>query len=53
MEDQVLLWFQDIDESGQLRDRDQYVEHLLIRYDLTYYDDPMESLTRLRQTSSV
>lgn len=53
MEDQALFWFQDIDESGQLRDRDQYVEHLSIRYDLTYYDDRMEALTRLRQTGSV
>jgi hypothetical protein len=52
MEGEALIWFQDADESGQFPTWDAFVQALLIRFGPAY-DDPMEELMRLRQSSFV
>jgi hypothetical protein len=52
MEGEALIWFQDADESGQFPTWDAFIQSLLTRFGPTY-DDPMEALMRLRQSSSV
>ncbi|XP_062167070.1 uncharacterized protein LOC133873370 [Alnus glutinosa] len=52
MEGEVLIWFQDADDAGQFPTWDAFLQSLLTRFGPTY-DDPMESLMRLRQVSSV
>jgi hypothetical protein len=52
MEGEALIWFQDSDESGQFPTWDAFVQALLIRFGPAY-DDPIEELMRLRQSSSV
>lgn len=52
MEGEALIWFQDADESGQFPTWDAFVQSLLTCFGLTY-DDPMEALMRLRQSSSM
>jgi len=52
MEGEALIWFQDAEESGQFPTWDAFVHALLTRFGPAY-DDPMEELMRLRQTSSV
>jgi hypothetical protein len=53
MEGKALVWFQDLFQSGQLADWDALTQALLDRFGSCAYDDPMESLTRLRQQTSV
>lgn len=53
MEGQALIWFQDLEDSGVLKSWEVFVQALLMRFGPSAYDDPMEMLTRLRQTSSV
>ena len=53
MEGDALVWFQDSDENGVFVTWEGFVEALLTRFGSTAYKDPMESLTRLRQTTSV
>lgn len=42
-----------MDESNQFVEWDQFVKHLLVRFGSHCYDDPMESITRLRQSRFV
>ncbi|KAL0008538.1 hypothetical protein SO802_010040 [Lithocarpus litseifolius] len=49
----ALIWFQDCEATGVLVARESFVEALLIRIGSSAYEDPMEALTRLRQTSNV
>ena len=49
----ALIWFQDSDEAGVFATSKGFVEALLIRSRSTAYEDPMESLTRLKQTTIV
>ena len=49
----ALIWFQDSDEAGVFATSKGFVEALLIRSRSTAYEDPMESLTRLKQTTNV
>jgi hypothetical protein len=53
MEGKALVWFQDLFHSGQLPNWDALTQALLERFGSSAYDDPMESLTRLRQQTSV
>jgi hypothetical protein len=52
MEGEALIWFQDADESSQFPTWDAFVQSLLTHFCPTY-DDPLEALMRLRQSSSV
>jgi hypothetical protein len=52
MEGEALIWFQAADESGQFPTWEAFLQALLTRFGPAY-DDPMESLMRLRQTSTV
>lgn len=47
MEEEALVWFQDIEENGVLTSWDAFLGALLVRFGNTSYDDPMEALTRL------
>lgn len=53
IKDKALTWFQDLDESSLLNDWDMFVKALLIRFGLDFYDDPMESQMRLKQSESI
>jgi len=52
MEGEALVWFQDADEAGQFPTWDAFLQALLTRFG-SVYDDPMESLVKLRQTTTV
>jgi len=52
MEGEALVWFQDADEAGQFPTWDSFIQALLVRFGPAY-DDPMESLMKLRHTSTV
>ena len=53
MDGDALVWFQDNDEIGVFATWESFVEVLLRKFGNTAYEDPMESLTRLRQTTNV
>lgn len=52
MEGEALIWFQDADEAGHFPTWDVFLQALLVRFGPAY-DDPMESLVKLRQSSTV
>ena len=49
----ALIWFQEVEEAGVLFYWEYFVPALHVRFGTSAYDDPMEVLTRLRQTSTV
>ena len=53
MEGEALVWFQDSEEVGLFVDWESLIQALHIRFGVAAYDDPMETLIRLRQTASV
>ena len=53
MELEALIWFQEAEEAGVFTDWDSLVKALHMRFGSTAYDDPMEVLTRMRQSSTV
>lgn len=53
MEREALIWFQDSEEAGVLTNWESLVRALHIRFGFIAYDDPKETLTRLRQIASV
>ena len=53
MELEALIWFQEAEEAGIFSDWESMVQALHVRFGSTTYDDPMEVLTRLRQTTTV
>jgi hypothetical protein len=53
MEGKALIWFQDMDQSGFLPNWETLSLRVLERFGPSAYDDPMESLTSLRQQTSV
>ena len=53
LEGEALIWFQDAEGSGQVNTWDLFYKTCMTRFEPTAYDDPMESMTRLRQTSTV
>jgi len=52
MEGEALVWFQDANEAGQFPTWDAFLQALLTRFG-PVYDDPMESLMKLRQTATI
>ena len=53
MEGEALIWFQEGEEIRVFSDWESLVQALHVRFGNTAYNDPMETLTRLRQTSTV
>ena len=53
MEDEALVWFQDFKDARQLTSWDAFIKALHIRFGTLAYVDPMETLSELRQVSSV
>ena len=53
MEGEALVWFQEGEEAGVFGNWEALIQAMLTRFGSTAYDDPMEALTRLRQTSTV
>ena len=53
MELQALIQFQEVEDAAVFSDWDSLVQALHVRFGSIAYDDPMEVLTRLRQTSTV
>ena len=53
MEGKALVWFQDIEAAGGLNSWDGFVRALQTRFGGSPYDDPMEALIQLKQTSTV
>lgn len=53
MEGKVLVWFQDLEQSGRISTWDAFVNALIIRFGPTTYDDPMEQVAKLTQKGSV
>ncbi|XP_075650075.1 uncharacterized protein LOC142620613 [Castanea sativa] len=53
MELKALIWFPEAEEAGVFFDRESLVQALHVRFGSTAYDDLMEVLTRLRQTTTV
>ncbi|KAF5472114.1 hypothetical protein F2P56_008854 [Juglans regia] len=53
MEGDALIWFQNVVDGGLCRDWEAFSRALLLHFGHTAYDDPLEALTRLKQTSTV
>ena len=53
MEGEALVWFQEGEDVGVFGTWEALVQAMLIRFGSTAYDNLMEALTRLRQTSTV
>ena len=53
MDQEALVWYQDAEDAGIFCNWEGMVQALYVRFGSTPYDDPMEALTRLKQTSSV
>lgn len=50
MDGEALVWFQEGEDVGVIRNWEALVQALLIKFGTPAYVDPMEALTRLRQT---
>ena len=48
MEGKALIWFRDSENFGLFTDWVAFVKAMHVRFGATSYDDPMESLTRLK-----
>ena len=53
MEGIALIWFQGAEETGLFVSWNAFVDALQLRFGNSSYDDPMEALKRLKQTSTV
>ena len=53
MDGEALVWYQDCEEFGIFDRWETMVQALLLNFGTTSYDDPIEALTTLRQTSTV
>ncbi|XP_042950090.1 uncharacterized protein LOC122282205 [Carya illinoinensis] len=53
MDCKALIWFQEMEDSGHLPNWDAFTKALLIRFGPNIYDDPIEELTKLRQSGFV
>ena len=52
-EGEAFIWFQDSEKDGIVVDWESLIQALHIKFGATTYDDPMETLARLRQIASV
>lgn len=50
MEREALIWFQDTKNFGSFTNWEAFAKVVHVRFGATSYDDPMKSLTRLKQT---
>ena len=48
VEGEALIWFQDVENFGLFTDWEAFVKAMYARFGATSYDDPMESLIRLK-----
>ena len=53
LDGEALIWFQNVEQAGGFTSWDVFVKALQTRFGVTAYNDPMEALTLLKQTSSV
>lgn len=53
MKGEDLVWYQDALDIGQFTSWETFVQALLVSFKPTTYDDPMEELTCLKQTSAL
>jgi hypothetical protein len=53
MEGRALVWYQDICDSSQFHSWEGFTRAVLTRFGPSSYDDPMETLMRLRQYSTM
>lgn len=53
MEGKALVWFQDIKAVGGISSWEGFISALQTRFGLSPYEDPMEALIRLKQTSTM
>lgn len=53
MEGDAFVWFQTVADGGLCRDWEAFSKSLLLHFGPKAYDNPMEALTRLKQTSLV
>ena len=53
LEEETLIWFQDAEQTCGFSFWKVFVKALQTRFGVAAYDDPMEALTRLKQTSTV
>lgn len=53
MEGEAPIWYQTAIDTCQLMGWDSFVKALQVRYGLIAYDDPMEVLTHLKQTTTI
>ncbi|KAF5477481.1 hypothetical protein F2P56_004118 [Juglans regia] len=53
MEGEALVWYQEALDTAQFVSWETLVRAMLIRFGPTAYDDPMETLTRLKQITTV
>ena len=53
MEGKALTWFQDLEASSSITSWDGFTQSLLTRFGPSILDDPMKTLTRLRQTTTM
>jgi len=53
MEGKALVWFQDIEAARGINNWDGFVRALQTRFGTSSYEDPMEALIRLKQTTTV
>ena len=53
MDLEALIWFQEAEEARVFSDWESFVKALHVRFGTSAYDDPIEVLTRMRQTSTV
>lgn len=53
MEGQALIWFQVLEKSGGLKGWEEFAQALITRFGTDSSDDPMETLTMLKQTGTM
>lgn len=53
MEGKALVWFQELRTSNNLTTWSEFIKALQIRFGRGSYDDPMETLVKLKQTGSI
>ena len=53
MEEKALICFQEAKKASQFTSWEAFMRSLHVRFGTSAYDDPMETLTRLRKVGSV
>ena len=53
MEGKAITWYQELEETGMITSWEAFVTALNIRFGTSSYDDPMEALINVKQSSTV